>query len=294
MAQALLRLPFDHIFFTGSPALGKVIMRAAAENLTSVTLELGGKSPAIVDETADIQDAAEKITWGKFINAGQTCVAPDYILVHSKVKQALIAAIQKCIHKFYGADAMQSPDYTHIVNARHFQRLQHLLDNATEKGAKIVAGGQAIAAENVIAPTILTDVSDEMEIMHEEIFGPLLPIIAIENMVEATQYIATKPKPLALYFFGKNHQNTEYVLSHTTAGGTCINETLAHLANPDLPFGGVNNSGIGKTHGLHGFLAFTNERAILNQRIGFTTLKLLYPPYNKQKDAIINLFSKFL
>ena len=269
-------------------------MHAAANHLTSVTLELGGKSPVIIDETADIKDAAEKITWGKFINAGQTCIAPDYLLVHSKVQNELIEAIKTCIAKFYGREVAQSPDYTRIVNQRHFLRIKELLSQATDDGAKIIEGGEMIASENFIAPTLLTHVQDSMRVMQEEIFGPVLPIITIENMVEATEYIAKKPKPLALYFFGKSKQNCDYVLNHTTAGGTCINETLAHITNPDLPFGGVNNSGIGKAHGYHGFIAFSNERAVLHQRIGMTTLKLLYPPYTKQKDQILKLFSKFV
>jgi aldehyde dehydrogenase (NAD+) len=294
VAQTLLRLPFDHIFFTGSPALGKVIMRAAAEHLTSVTLELGGKSPVIVDETADIKDAVEKITWGKFINCGQTCIAPDYVLVHKNVQKDFIQGIKDCIKRFYGEDVSQSPDLARIVNQRHFQRIKALVIDAQEKGAKIAEGGEMRENENYIAPTLLTQVNNSMKVMEEEIFGPVLPIIPIENMVEATQFIAQKPKPLALYFFGKNTQNCDYVIQHSTAGGTCINDTLTHIGNPDLPFGGVNNSGIGKTHGLYGFLAFSNERAVLHQRIGLTTIKVLYPPYTKMKDQLLQLFKKFI
>ncbi len=294
VAQTLLQQPFDHIFFTGSPMLGKVVMRAAAEHLTSVTLELGGKSPAIIDETADLKDAAEKVAWGKFINCGQTCIAPDYLLVHEKVQPEFTRLLQESIQTFYGAEAGKSKDYARIVNQRHFLRIKTLINNAVENGAKVIFGGEMRESENFISPTLLTHVQDTHSIMQEEIFGPVLPIISIKSMVEATQYIATKPKPLALYFFGQNNQNCDYVLNHTTAGGTCINDTLTHIGNPDLPFGGVNNSGIGKTHGHHGFLAFSNERAVLHQRIGLTTIKLLYPPYTKTKDQILQLFKKFV
>jgi aldehyde dehydrogenase (NAD+) len=294
VAQALLKLPFDHIFFTGSPMLGKVVMRAAAEHLTSVTLELGGKSPVIIDETADIKDAVEKITWGKFINCGQTCIAPDYILVHKNVQKEFIEGMKECITKFYGEDVSKSPDLARIVNQRHFLRIKGLITQSVEQGAKVVVGGEMRESENYISPTLITNVNDSMSLMQEEIFGPVLPVIPIDNMVEATQYVASKPKPLALYFFGKNEQNMEYVLQHSTAGGTCINDTLTHIGNTDLPFGGVNNSGIGKTHGHYGFLAFSNERAVLHQRIGLTTIKLLYPPYTKQKDQLLQMFKKFV
>jgi aldehyde dehydrogenase (NAD+) len=297
-AQALLKKPFDHIFFTGSPMLGKVIMRAAAEHLTSVTLELGGKSPVIVDESVNIKDAAEKITWGKFMNCGQTCIAPDYMLVHESIKDALIAEIKSNISKMYAQggtiDVEQSPDYTRVVNQRHFQRIKKLLENAVENGAKVDLGGKLNEQDNYISPTLLTAVNDQMEVMHEEIFGPLLPIMTYKSLSEATQYINTKPKPLALYFFGNNKQNRDFVLQNTTAGGTAINDALTHIANPDLPFGGVNNSGIGKTHGYYGFTAFSNERAVLNQRVGWTTIKMLYPPYTDKKKKTINSFSKFV
>jgi aldehyde dehydrogenase (NAD+) len=298
VAQALLKQPFDHIFFTGSPMLGKVIMKAAAEHLSSVTLELGGKSPVIVDESANIKDAAEKIAWGKFINCGQTCIAPDYMLVHESKKDELLQALKGNISKLFGQNSTvepeQSPDYTRVVNQRHFLRVKNLLDDAVEKGAKVEFGGKSNAEGNYIAPTLISQVDDQMNIMHEEIFGPLLPIKTYTHLQEATDYINTKPKPLALYFFGKSKQNRDFVLQHTTAGGTAINDTLVHIANPDLPFGGVNNSGIGKTHGLYGFLAFSNERSVLTQKTGWTTIKMLYPPYTSKKKKTINTFSKFV
>jgi aldehyde dehydrogenase (NAD+) len=292
VAQALLKQPFDHIFFTGSPMLGKVIMRAAAEHLTSVTLELGGKSPTIVDETANIKDAAQKITWGKFFNCGQTCIAPDYVLVHEKVKDELISEMKSNLTKYYG-NTKDSKDYPRIVNQRHFQRVKNLIDNAMQNGAEIEAGGELDANDNFISPTLLTNVNDQMEVMHEEIFGPVLPILTYKNLKEATDFVNTKPKPLALYVFSKDKGIQNKVIQNTSAGGTAVNETMAHISNPDLPFGGVNNSGIGKTHGFYGFAAFSNERAVLKQNIGWTTLKMLYPPYTDSKKKTINNFSKF-
>jgi|UPI000406DA8B aldehyde dehydrogenase (NAD+) len=297
VAQALLAKPFDHIFFTGSPALGKVVMRAAAEHLTSVTLELGGKSPVIVDKDTNINDAADKITYGKFLNCGQTCIAPDYILVHQEVKDQLVVAIEERINRFAkgeaGNDTIETtPDYARIVNQRHFQRIKSLLDDATAKGGKVRTGGQVIAEENFIAPTLIEQVSEDMKLMQEEIFGPLLPIKTFNTLKEATDYVATKPKPLALYFFGNRKDSREFVLKNTTAGGTSINETLLHITNPDLPFGGVNNSGIGKTHGFYGFTAFSNERAVLHQRVGLTSIKMIYPPYTPRVKQFVKLLMR--
>ncbi len=298
VAQSLLKQPFDHIFFTGSPMLGKVVMEAAAKHLTSVTLELGGKSPTIVDETTNIKDAAEKIVWGKFMNCGQTCIAPDYILVQESIKDKLVEEMKTTIKKLYGQEGTvaieQSPDYTRVVNQRHFNRVKSLLEDALDKGAKVLEGGEMNGNDNFIAPTLITDVDDSMQVMEEEIFGPILPIKSFKNLQEATDYVNSKPKPLALYCFSKDAKNQAFVIKNTSAGGSAINETLAHISNPDLPFGGVNNSGIGKTHGYYGFLAFSNERAVLKQRIGWTTLKMLYPPYTDSKKKTINNFSKFV
>ncbi len=292
VATALLQKPFDHIFFTGSPQLGKVIMRAAAENLTSVTLELGGKSPSIVDETANLKDAAYKIMYGKFLNCGQTCIAPDYVLAHESIKDKLVDEMKTVIKQFYGENPQNSPDFPRIVNARHFQRVKGLLDNALEQGAEVKEGGITDGNENYVSPTILSNINDDMEVMHEEIFGPILPVLGVKNMKQATDYIATKPKPLALYMFGKSKENRKFVLDNTTAGGTSINETLMHIGNPDLPFGGVNNSGIGKTHGYHGFLSFSNERAVLTRWGLSAIIKMLYPPYTDKVKSMIQRFIK--
>jgi len=295
VAQSLLKKPFDHIFFTGSPALGKVIMKAAAENLTSVTLELGGKSPTIIDESANLKDAAYKVAYGKYLNCGQTCIAPDYVMVYEKVKEKFIKELKAVLKEFYAReekDIQKSKDLPRIVNSRHFNRIKNLLDDAIKKGANIVEGGKTDAEDNYIAPTLLTEVNDEMEIMQEEIFGPLLPILSYKSLGEAVEYINTKPKPLALYIFEKNKQNRNFILKNTTAGGTSINETLIHIANPDLPFGGVNNSGIGKTHGLHGFIAFSNERAVLRRWGVSTLIRMMYPPYTEKVNKLLQRFIK--
>ena len=294
VSTALLQLPFDHVFFTGSPQIGKVVMRAAAENLASVTLELGGKSPAIVDETADIRDAAEKIVAGKFLNCGQTCIAPDYLLVHESRMEELIHAMLPVIRRFYGGDAAQSPDYARIVNAKHRSRLANLLADATGKGAMVHTGGEVRESENYMAPTLLTAVTEDMQVMQEEIFGPILPVLAYKDMDQAILFVNARPKPLALYVFSRNRQRISHLLEHTSAGGVTVNDCLLHITNPGLPFGGVNNSGIGKAHGHHGFLAFSNEKAVLRQRIGFTSFKLLYPPYTETMKRKVRLMMKWL
>jgi aldehyde dehydrogenase (NAD+) len=293
VAQHLLKKRFDHIFFTGSPALGKVIMKAAAEHLTPVTLELGGKSPTVVDETTNVDDAADKIIYGKFLNCGQTCIAPDYVLVHESVKDALVNSMKAKIHQFYGDNVKDSNDFTRIVNERHFNRVKQLIDDAVEKGAKVSEGGETDASQNYVAPTLLENVQPEMEVMQEEIFGPILPIVPFKNLAEATELIKSKEKPLALYIFSKSKSNQQFIVDQTSAGGTTINDTMLHIANPNLPFGGVNNSGIGKTHGYYGFEAFSNERAVLKQRVGFTGIKLIYPPYNDKVRKFIKMFLKW-
>ncbi len=294
VSQALLALPFDHIFFTGSPAIGKVVMHAAANHLASVTLELGGKSPAIIDETADLQDAAEKLVWGKFVNAGQTCIAPDYALVKQEVKPLFIEAMKQQIEKCYNADKQgiaKSDSFSRVINDRHFSRLATLLQEATSQGATLAIGGETEAATRYIAPTVLTEVKTSMRIMEEEIFGPILPILTYQNSEEALQLIANLPKPLAFYIFSRDNEKINKYIAHSTAGGTCVNDCLIHIAHPDLPFGGVNNSGIGRSHGEAGFLEFCNQRSVLKQRIGFTGIKLLYPPYT---DKVRNLAKIFL
>ncbi len=292
VAQALLRRPFDHIFYTGNPEIGKVVMRAAAEHLTSVTLELGGKSPVIVDESADIEAAAERLVWGKLLNGGQVCVAPDYVLVHESRKDELLGALDRQFKAHAGDQAGRLPQLTRIVNPRHHARVQGLLDDALARGARVVTGGQSDAAERFIAPTVLTDVPPDARLMQEEIFGPLLPVLGYQDLNRALELINAKPKPLALYVFSRIKDNVERILRGTSAGGTTINHVMLHGLHPNLPFGGVNNSGIGKSGGFYGFQAFSNERAVLRQtsRISFT--RWIMPPYSARLSRIMDRFVK--
>jgi aldehyde dehydrogenase (NAD+) len=287
-SQALLAMPFDHIFFTGSPAVGKIVMAAAAKHLTSVTLELGGKSPTIVDESADVTMAAENIMWGKFLNNGQTCIAPDYVYVHSKVKAEFVAQCLKALDKLYGAEAGRStnPDLTRVVNSRHTQRLLSLLDDARSGGARILVGGQVDESHNYIAPTLLEGAASSSRIMTEEIFGPLLPILEFTELSQVISHINADPKPLALYIFGKDSDRIEEVLNHTSSGGACVNHCMVHYAHGNLPFGGVNNSGIGSGHGHFGFKAFSHERAVLTGG-WLRTEKWFAPPFTDKRVAFI-------
>jgi aldehyde dehydrogenase (NAD+) len=288
IAQGLLELPFNHIFFTGSPGVGKIVMAAAAKHLASVTLELGGKSPAVIDETAPIKSTAEKIAWGKCINNGQTCIAPDYVLVHESKQEAFIKEFGKAVHAMYGEDIKSSESYCRIVNARHFQRINELIQDAIEKGANIALGGKTDPSEDFIEPTILTDLTAEMSIMEEEIFGPVLPVIAWSNMDDMLKIINSRPKPLALYILSKSKKNIDYILYNTRSGDVTVNDTMLHFSHPDLPFGGANISGIGKSGGHSGFKAFSHERSVLRQVFG--TLKPLYPPYK----PIVGKIARFL
>ena len=288
-AQALLALPFDHIFFTGSPAVGKVVMRAAAEQLSSVTLELGGKSPVLVDADANLQEAARKIAWGKCLNGGQTCVAPDFVLVHERVHDALVEELKKALIGFYGGDAearKTSPDLARIINERHYLRLLRLL---RESRGITVHGGEVDAATNYISPTLLTEVDPASPIMQEEIFGPLLPILKVKDMDAAVAFVNALPKPLALYVFSGNRRTAETLIARTTAGGSCINDTILHFAHTGLPTGGVNTSGFGKAHGVHGFEAFSNARGVLRQRTRWSAIQLMYPPYTGFVRRMINI-----
>jgi len=297
VATELLRLPWNHIFFTGSPQIGKIVMRAAAEHLTSVTLELGGKSPVIVDDTADLRDAAEKIAWGKFLNAGQTCVAPDYLLVQASVRDALVAELRRAIARFYGPDNAQikaSKSFARIVNAHHFARLATLLEDAETRGATVAQGGSLDEHQCYIEPTILTDVPAGAAVLAEEIFGPLLPVVTFERLPETVAYVNARLKPLAQYVFTTSAANRRYLLANIAAGGAAVNETIIQLAHPDLPFGGVGNSGLGKAHGYAGFLAFSNEKAVLQQRVGRTGIKQFYPPYTGRVRRLLGLLLKYL
>lgn len=296
VAQHLLGKPFHHIYFTGSPEVGKIVMRAAADHLASVTLELGGKSPTIVDETADIEDAARKITYGKFANKGQTCIAPDYVYVHERVHDAFVEALQENIHAFYGPNAearASSKDYARIIHEKHHRRLEELYAEAVTQGARSRAGGTGPSRERYLDPTVLTNVPTEARIMQEEIFGPLLPVLQYRSLDDALTAINARPKPLALYIFSENAATIERVLNHTTAGGTSVNDTLLHYMHPELPFGGVNTSGIGKGYGYYGFLAFSNERPVLRQNLKRSPFQQFYPPYTKLTQKLIDLLVRY-
>lgn len=279
VAQALLALPFDHVFFTGSPAVGKVVMKAAAEHLASVTLELGGKSPVLVDADADLRLAARKIAWGKGLNGGQTCVAPDYVLVHARIHDALVEELKGAFEAFYGPDPESrkaSPDLARIINPRHHARLVGLLRDS--KGL-VVFGGEGDPDTNYLAPTLMTEVDPASPVMQEEIFGPILPVLKVTDMDAAVAFVNARPKPLALYVFSGSRRNAESLIARTTAGGGCINDTVLHFVHTGLPTGGVNTSGFGKAHGFHGFEAFSNARGVLRQRTRFSAIQLMYPPY---------------
>jgi aldehyde dehydrogenase (NAD+) len=297
VATELLKLPWDHIFFTGSPEVGKIVMRAAAQHLSGLTLELGGKNPAVVDATADLRDAAEKIVWGKFLNNGQTCVAPDYLLVQESVQPALLRELTAAIQRAYnpnGAGIQQSDSLARVVNRHHFARLAGLLEDAQTRGATVAAGGTLDAEQNYIEPTILTDVPAGARVLEEEIFGPLLPVLTFKTLRETTEYINARLKPLAQYIFSTDAANRRYLLENSSAGGAGINETVLHFAHPELPTGGVGNSGLGKAHGHSGFLAFSNEKGVMRQRVGYTGIKAMYPPYTPKVRKLVALLVKYL
>jgi aldehyde dehydrogenase (NAD+) len=283
IGEALLRERFDYIFFTGSVAVAKKVMAAAARHLTPVTLELGGKSPCIVDRDANIEQAARRIVFGKFLNAGQTCIAPDYLLVHKSNIQRLREHIETCIKRFYGNNPRKSPDYARIINQQHFNRLVALLD-----GSRILCGGQSDPEDLYIAPTLIEDPGWEHPIMREEIFGPILPLLAFDDLAEVVSILNSRPKPLALYVFSNQPQNCQKVIQGVSFGGGCINDTVIHFVNAHLPFGGVGNSGMGRYHGKASFEVFSHQKGILKKSFAYEP-PLRYPPY-KNKLGILRKF----
>ncbi|WP_169055930.1 aldehyde dehydrogenase [Bacillus pumilus] len=280
VSTELLKLPFDYIFFTGSVAVGKVVMEAAAKHLTPVTLELGGKSPCIVMPDADIKLAAKRITFGKFTNAGQTCIAPDYLLVHESIKEDLLREMTACIRDFYGEQPETHLHFGKNVSQRHFDRLSQFLSNGT-----IVTGGQRNEDELKIAPTILDHITWEDPVMQEEIFGPILPVMTFDSLHEAAHMIKARPKPLALYLFTTSKETESYILDHLSFGGGCINDTLMHVATPYLPFGGVGESGMGRYHGKESFFTFTHEKSVLRQTNRFD-FSFRYPNAKNGLDLV--------
>ncbi|MDH5620306.1 MAG: aldehyde dehydrogenase family protein [Gammaproteobacteria bacterium] len=295
VSQQLLELPFNHIFFTGSPAVGKIVMSAAAKHLASVTLELGGKSPTIVDNTADLKVAARNIVWGKFSNNGQTCIAPDYVLVHEAIKDAFLQELTATIERVYGETVQkraQSADYCRIVNKRHLDRLKKLYDAALDNGARTLTGGEFRADELFIDPTVIDGVTDASPIMQEEIFGPLLPVLEYSDLSDAIDYVNRQEKPLALYIFSKDKDNIRSALDNTAAGDSSVNHCLIHYLHLNAPFGGVNNSGIGKSTGHAGFKSFSHERSVVSDR--FSVFHWLYPPYTGKVRRLIKLSIDYL
>ncbi|WP_426142216.1 coniferyl aldehyde dehydrogenase [Pseudomonas sp. DWP3-1-2] len=281
---AFSKLPFDHLLFTGSTSVGRQVMRAAAENLTPVTLELGGKSPAIVSHDVPLKDAAERIAFGKTLNAGQTCVAPDYVLVPHDRIEGFIDAYKHAVLGFYPTLA-DNPDYTAIINQRQVARLSGYLDDAKAKGASVIALYDQ-SQERRMAFNLLLNVNDDMLVMQDEIFGPLLPIVPYTSIDQAFAYINQRPRPLALYYFGYNKAEQQRVLEQTHSGGVCLNDTLLHVAQDDLPFGGVGPSGMGHYHGREGFLTFSKAKGVfIKQR--FNAARLIYPPYGKAIHRLV-------
>ncbi|SDG04264.1 aldehyde dehydrogenase (NAD+) [Methanolobus vulcani] len=281
VATRLLEMPFDHIFFTGSPRVGKIVMGKAAEHLSSVTLELGGKSPAIIDETANIPQIARRLAWAKSVNCGQTCVTPDYVIIHESKKREFIEEFRSAIIELYnrsGSGTEKSPDYCRIISRYHFRRLHSLYQDAVGKGAKLLIGGNFEEEDFFISPTLLENISEDMHIMHEEIFGPLLPVISYNDRSDVREIIGRHPNPLMLYIASREKKNIRYFMDGNPAGGTVINDYMLGYSNPNLPFGGVSNSGIGKSLGFHCFMEFSNKRSVIHRKWG--SLDMIYPPYN--------------
>lgn len=280
----LLDLPFDYIFFTGSIRVGKIVMEKAAKNLVPVTLELGGKSPCIVDKDAKLELAAKRIVWGKFLNVGQTCVAPDYLCVHSSVKDKLLKLIVEEIHKQFGTEVKNSPDYSRVINTASLNRLKEYLNDG-----EIYYGGNFDITELYMEPTILTNVDVDSNVMTEEIFGPILPVIEFDNIQDIISFINKREKPLALYYFSENKKSINNILRSTTSGGATINDTVIHVANGNLPFGGVGNSGMGSYHGKASFDAFTHKRSVM-ERGTFVEFNVRFAPYKEK----INILKKIM
>lgn len=286
VSESLLKEEFDYIFFTGSPSVGKIVMKAAAEYLTPVTLELGGKSPCIVDETANISVSAKRIVFGKFINAGQTCVAPDYLFVHKSIKEKLLSEIKKEICNFYTDSPEQNQDYPCIINKRHFMRLCEYF-----KDGEIVCGGKTNFETLQIAPTIIDNVSLDSSVMQEEIFGPVLPVITFDEIDEVIKFVTERPRPLALYFFSADKKRQRKIVKMLPYGGGCINDTILHLVTPYMPFGGVGNSGMGNYHGKNSFETFSHKKSVLHKGF-FGDLPFRYPPYGEFFLKLLRIIMK--
>ncbi|AKC61829.1 MULTISPECIES: aldehyde dehydrogenase [Clostridium] len=283
-SEALLKEKLDYIFYTGGINVGKIVMRAAAEHLTPITLELGGKSPCIVDKDANIDLAARRIAWGKFLNAGQTCVAPDYLVVHRNIKEKLISSIENYIIEFFGENAFESEEYPRIINERHFKRLEEYL-----KEGKIVSGGKTDISNLYMEPTIIEGINLKNRIMEEEIFGPILPVVEFEGIDEVIDIVKNNPKPLALYYFSEDKEKQEFIIKNISFGGGCINDTIMHLSTSTLPFGGVGSSGMGSYHGRASFETFSHKKSIL-KKSNLIDIKIRYAPFKGKINLAKKLF----
>lgn len=293
IAAVLMEFPFNHVFFTGSPQVGKIVMRAAANHLTSVTLELGGKSPAIIDDSVNLKKVAEQTAWAKLLNNGQTCIAPDYILIQQSIASKFITFYEEAVQKLYNPNDLgidQSEDYGRIINDANFDRLSGLIEDAKNKGAQLIFSDTSKPEERFMSPVLLTGVTSEMKVMQEEIFGPILPIISFDRISDIPEILEQQLTPLSFYIQSKNRKTVDYILENSASGGAVINDYMVGTINPNLPFGGLNNSGIGKSNGLHSFIEFSNERGIV--RRGWGTLKFLYPPFAPWLKKVLKFLFK--
>ena len=284
--QNLLSQKFDYIFFTGGVQVGKMVMEKAAANLTPVTLELGGKSPCIIDKSANLKLTAKRLTFGKYLNCGQTCVATDYVLVHEAVKEEFLKLLKSEIRAMYGEDPLKNPDYGKMINRKHFDRVLGLM-----KEEKLILGGENDMASLRIAPAVMDQVTEDDAVMQEEIFGPLLPVLTVGSMEEAIAFVNRRPKPLALYLFTENRETEKNVLEYTSFGGGCINDTIIHLATSQMGFGGVGNSGMGSYHGKKSFETFSHEKSIV-KKYTWMDLPMRYQPYTGWKEKLVRMFVK--
>jgi len=293
LAKEILKLKFNHILFIGSPTIGSEVMKSASVHLSSVTLELGGKSPTIIDKNCDLKKAAKRVVWAKLINNGQVCIAPDYILIHEEIKNKFVKYVINSIKKLYGDNINNSQSYCRIVNNNHFKRLKNLIDDSIKNNSKILYGGNTDSNENYIEPTLIENIDKNSKIFNEEIFGPILPIFTFKKIDEAITFINKKNKPLALYIFSSDKKNINKILGETSSGGVCINHNTLHYSNYNLPFGGIGNSGFGRCHGEYGFKELSNKKSIFKQFLPFSPTDILMPPYNSFKQKVINLIIKY-
>ncbi|MGJ1317120.1 aldehyde dehydrogenase family protein [Sphingobacterium spiritivorum] len=290
----LLNLKFDHIHFTGSPKVGKIVMQAASAHLSDITLELGGKSPVFIDKDVNLRQIVRNLIWGKFVNAGQTCIAPDYVLIDKNLKDTFEKILPEEVIMAFGTSAEQSPDLARIINDRQFDRLEAALKKAVQAGARILTGGETNKTSLYIAPTVVTGMPADSTLMTEEIFGPILPVVYYDTVDEALTLVSRKEKPLALYIFSKDSHYTDTILRNTTAGSTAVNDMLIQYMHPNLPFGGVNHSGIGQSFGQYGFKSFSHERTVVSGSKNLPLSRIFWYPYTAKTRKLFNFIKRFL